>query len=390
MSNEEHDVIKDTWFANRPKVFDALRKVGLMLVSRGDTFEVMPIMPEPSRAFKEWWFKEETVAALERARTVEEECRIAWAGALASVSAPAQPLLVRDVAEMLGIDSSMPVCKALVARGYPPRSVNMAVTPDEAVAVAKHLAAQPSAQGEAVSLQVTSAESAMQHQINNLLLERTISDAYRKASREALQSMIVSAVQIVDGEVVIGYQIKTGALHKLVAVNQGDEDGVFFPTNLPTLAAPAQATSAPLVWTEPSKPTQEVPYDHCTAFTPFGRFLITWKSWKDNYWPTVDETPWGEFFGSWPDLEEAKTACEAEFARRLGLVAASLPTVTNEMVSRFLQWSLPKDFCPDCGISFDGRKDDEWNKNKTWPIGTNLLTAEQARSMLTYVLTTAE
>jgi hypothetical protein len=57
-----------------------------------------------------------------------------------------------------------------------------------------------------------------------------------------------------------------------------------------------------------------------------------------------------------------------------------------EAVSRFLAWPLPKDFYPNCGISFDGRKDDEWNKNKTWPIGTNLLTAEQATAMLKHVL----
>lgn len=60
--------------------------------------------------------------------------------------------------------------------------------------------------------------------------------------------------------------------------------------------------------------------------------------------------------------------------------------VTNAMVDRFLCWKLPQDFSPDCGISFDGRKDDEWNKNKTWPVGTNLFTAEQARKMLEYVL----
>lgn len=61
-------------------------------------------------------------------------------------------------------------------------------------------------------------------------------------------------------------------------------------------------------------------------------------------------------------------------------------SVTDDMVSRFLSWPLPRDFYPDCGISFDGRRDDEWNKNKTWPIGTNLLTAIQARQMLEHVL----
>ncbi len=59
----------------------------------------------------------------------------------------------------------------------------------------------------------------------------------------------------------------------------------------------------------------------------------------------------------------------------------------KKMVDRFLGWKLPKTFHPDCGISFDGRKDDEWNKNKTWPIGTNLFTADEALEMLRYVLT---
>lgn len=59
--------------------------------------------------------------------------------------------------------------------------------------------------------------------------------------------------------------------------------------------------------------------------------------------------------------------------------------IIGEMVDRFLCWELPKDFAPDCGISFDGRNDDEWNKNKTWPIGTNLLTADQARQMFEHV-----
>jgi hypothetical protein len=55
-------------------------------------------------------------------------------------------------------------------------------------------------------------------------------------------------------------------------------------------------------------------------------------------------------------------------------------------VNRFLGWPLPKTFMPDCGISFDGRKDDELNKNKTWPIGTNLFTAIEAKAMLEHAL----
>jgi hypothetical protein len=63
----------------------------------------------------------------------------------------------------------------------------------------------------------------------------------------------------------------------------------------------------------------------------------------------------------------------------------SIP-VLKEMVNRFLGMPLPKTFNPDCGIRFDGRKDDEWNKNKTWPIGTNLFTADEARQVFEYCL----
>lgn len=58
----------------------------------------------------------------------------------------------------------------------------------------------------------------------------------------------------------------------------------------------------------------------------------------------------------------------------------------DKMVDRFLCWKLPKDFAPDCGISFDGRQDDELNQNKTWPVGTNLFTAEQAKHMFLHCL----
>jgi len=66
--------------------------------------------------------------------------------------------------------------------------------------------------------------------------------------------------------------------------------------------------------------------------------------------------------------------------------------VTDEMVNRFLSWSLPDTFAPDHYISFDReraeRSRDETN-GLSWPIGTNLLDAMQARQMLEYVLTAA-
>ncbi len=52
-------------------------------------------------------------------------------------------------------------------------------------------------------------------------------------------------------------------------------------------------------------------------------------------------------------------------------------------VNRFLSWRVPEDFYPDCYVTFD--KDKALATNQ-WPIGTNLLTATQARAMLAHVL----
>ena len=75
-----------------------------------------------------------------------------------------------------------------------------------------------------------------------------------------------------------------------------------------------------LKWSENIKPNENVRYDHCIAETPFGRFLITWKGWKDNVSPEAEETPWGEYYDPCADsVEEAQANCEREFARRLAL-----------------------------------------------------------------------
>ena len=52
--------------------------------------------------------------------------------------------------------------------------------------------------------------------------------------------------------------------------------------------------------------------------------------------------------------------------------------IIKEVVSRFLGWKLPKDFNPDCGISFDEKHE---------PVGTNLFTAMQAEEMVRFILT---
>lgn len=70
----------------------------------------------------------------------------------------------------------------------------------------------------------------------------------------------------------------------------------------------------------------------------------------------------------------------------------SAPKIPQSVVDRFLGWRLPADFNPDAGISFSPLFNVEYNAKRGLPpqryepIGTNLLTADQARAMLEYVL----
>ena len=69
----------------------------------------------------------------------------------------------------------------------------------------------------------------------------------------------------------------------------------------------------------------------------------------------------------------------------------------DKMVNKFLCWKLPKDFSPDGGIQFaktyNGYKDGVFitgivrtPDDPFWPIGTNLLTAAQAKVMIEHIL----
>lgn len=79
---------------------------------------------------------------------------------------------------------------------------------------------------------------------------------------------------------------------------------------------------------------------------------------------------------------------KVEATLREGLTPESASTapsvVTDAMVDRFLSWKLPEDFAPDCGISF--KPPPTAHPVGYWPVGTNLLTADQARAMLEHVL----
>jgi hypothetical protein len=80
--------------------------------------------------------------------------------------------------------------------------------------------------------------------------------------------------------------------------------------------------SSGLQWTENRQPNEECRYNRCIAETPFGRFLITWKGWKTHDDPTVDETPWGDWYGVFNSVDAAKAACQREFDVKVKACAA--------------------------------------------------------------------
>lgn len=58
----------------------------------------------------------------------------------------------------------------------------------------------------------------------------------------------------------------------------------------------------------------------------------------------------------------------------------------DAMVNRFLMWKLPADFAPDGGISFEPIMGGIGRTIKREPVGTNLLTATQAKAMIRHIL----
>ena len=65
-----------------------------------------------------------------------------------------------------------------------------------------------------------------------------------------------------------------------------------------------------LQWTEPTPPNEYWHYNHIEAMTPFGKFVIKWKGWKEYPSYDIEETPWGEWLGSFNTLEDAKVKAE--------------------------------------------------------------------------------
>ena len=71
-------------------------------------------------------------------------------------------------------------------------------------------------------------------------------------------------------------------------------------------------------------------YSNWLGETPFGRILITWKSWKDLSDACVDEFPGG--FWAYGEPDEVKAQCEAEFCRRLGTAPTPRKPLTMEQL----------------------------------------------------------
>jgi hypothetical protein len=81
---------------------------------------------------------------------------------------------------------------------------------------------------------------------------------------------------------------------------------------------PAPSEAGLLAWSDPAKPNEECRYNHSIAQTPFGRFLLTWKGWKDDPGYGFDETPWKEIeYRGWDSVEAAQKWAEEEMLRRI-------------------------------------------------------------------------
>lgn len=104
----------------------------------------------------------------------------------------------------------------------------------------------------------------------------------------------------------------------------------------------------------------------------------------DKIWPAVDHSG----MATDPTQSTRPLFCGLDMLRLWQAArsrSGAVPAVTDEMVQRFLGWRLPKDFAPDCGVSFT-----PIDHPLLWPTGTNLLHDGQARAMLEHVLAAPE
>ena len=95
--------------------------------------------------------------------------------------------------------------------------------------------------------------------------------------------------------------------------------------------------SIALEWTEPHSPNGDCMYNHSIAETAFGRFLLTWKGWKDYPEYVFDETPWDSVeCRGWATITDAQEWAAQEMARRIHIhIAAANPSAISELIAAY-------------------------------------------------------
>ena len=86
------------------------------------------------------------------------------------------------------------------------------------------------------------------------------------------------------------------------------------------------------------------------------------------------------------DMDQAHNRLQKRYAELEARL--NVPSI-DEMVNRFLSWSLPDDFHPDGGIEFNRESaydHPDTGRHKFKPTGTNLFHAGQAREMIEHIL----
>ena len=103
-------------------------------------------------------------------------------------------------------------------------------------------------------------------------------------------------------------------------------------------------------------------------------------------------TQWNAEPNECPECGPLYTKADMQAACELVRASFGAKPMIDKMVDRFLGWKLPEDFHPDAGISFSPYFNVEYNAKRGKPpqrhdpIGTNLFTADQARTMFEHCL----
>lgn len=131
------------------------------------------------------------------------------------------------------------------------------------------------------------------------------------AIRAALERLLCLLEPFDTSTLALGDAI-TDALDALAAADPADGGEAL-------LAAAPDGSHGQLIlqWSRSLPPSEECPHCYCTAQTPFGQFRVAWQGQKEHGCPTVDETPWGDQYGPFGSVGEAKAECQLALDARL-------------------------------------------------------------------------